>query len=55
MGNFKGKTKQKAWQKIVDEGVSPEDAQDKYVELVEALKLKYGFDADKVPEAVGSS
>ena len=50
-----GKTKQKAWQKIVDEGVTPEEAQKQYVELVEGLKEKYGYDENKVPESVGSS
>ncbi|KAI9812843.1 MAG: hypothetical protein M1832_006464 [Thelocarpon impressellum] len=53
--DLKGKAKQKAWQKIVDEGVTPEEAQAKYVELVESLKEKYGYDADKVPEPVGGS
>src|SRR5271155_1642709 len=48
-----GKAKKRAWQKIVDEGVTPTEAEEKYVELVETLKAKYGYDADKVPEQVG--
>ena len=48
-----GKTKHKAWAKINDEGVSPEEAQEQYVQLVEKLKGKYGYDADKAPEPVG--
>jgi diazepam-binding inhibitor (GABA receptor modulating acyl-CoA-binding protein) len=39
----------------VDEGISQEQAQERYVKLVEEMKTKYGYDADKVPEAVGSS
>lgn len=53
--DLKGKAKKRAWQKIVDEGVTPEQAQIKYVELVEKLKEKYGYDATKVPEAVGGA
>ena len=45
----------KAWQKIVDEGVTPEQAQKQYVELVDKLKGKYGYDANKKPEPVGTS
>lgn len=48
-----GKAKKRAWQKVADEGVTPEQAQEKYVALVEELKGKLGFDADKAPEAVG--
>ncbi|PSS25873.1 hypothetical protein M430DRAFT_134735 [Amorphotheca resinae ATCC 22711] len=53
--DLKGKAKKRAWQKIVDEGISQEQAQERYVKLVEEMKTKYGYDADKVPEAVGSS
>ena len=35
--------------------MTAEQAEKKYVELVEKLKEKYGYDADKVPESVGSS
>lgn len=51
--DFKGKAKKAAWQKIVDEGVTPEQAQEQYVALIEKLKGEYGFDESKVPEAVG--
>jgi diazepam-binding inhibitor (GABA receptor modulating acyl-CoA-binding protein) len=50
-----GKAKKRAWQKIVDEGVTPTEAEEKYVELVESLKSKYGYDAAQQPEAVGGS
>jgi diazepam-binding inhibitor (GABA receptor modulating acyl-CoA-binding protein) len=53
--NEQGKAKKKAWQKLVDEGLTQEQAQEKYVTLVERLKEKYGYDASKEPEAVGSS
>ncbi|KKY17465.1 putative acyl binding family protein [Phaeomoniella chlamydospora] len=43
--DLKGKAKRKAWQKIVDEGVTPADAETKYVALVESLKEKYGYSA----------
>ncbi|KAK3187387.1 acyl-CoA-binding protein (ACBP)/diazepam binding inhibitor (DBI)/endozepine (EP) [Lecanicillium sp. MT-2017a] len=41
---YKGKAKKNAWQKLVDEGVSAEDAQQRYIDLVEKLKGVYGFD-----------
>jgi hypothetical protein len=44
-----------AQQKVVEDGVTPEEAQTKYVELVEVLKNTYGFDSTKVPEAVGGA
>ncbi|KAF3061953.1 putative acyl-CoA-binding protein [Daldinia childiae] len=53
--DLKNKYKYQAWQKLVDEGISPADAQDRYVKLVETLKEKYGYDANKEPEAVKSS
>lgn len=53
--DLKGKAKKRAWQKVVDEGVTPEQAQEKYVALVEQLKEKLGFDAEKAPEAIGAS
>lgn len=37
------KAKRAAWQKLVDEKVSPQDAQKRYVQLVESLKKKHGF------------
>jgi len=53
--DLKGKAKRRAWQKIVDEGLTVDEAQQKYVALVEELKTKYGYDANKVAETVGSS
>ncbi|KAF5007450.1 hypothetical protein FDECE_6212 [Fusarium decemcellulare] len=50
-----GKAKYNAWKKVADEGISADAAQERYVKLVEELKVKYGYDAAKVPEAVGSS
>lgn len=49
-----GKAKKNAWQKRVDEGVSQSQAKEEYVALVETLKTKYGYDANKQPEAVGN-
>ncbi|SPN99613.1 probable acyl-coenzyme A-binding protein (diazepam binding inhibitor) [Cephalotrichum gorgonifer] len=54
MFDLKGKAKKNAWQKIVDEGITAEQAQERYIALVEKLKEAYGFDASKVPEAVGA-
>ena len=48
-----GKAKKRAWQKVVDDKVTPQGAAKKYVELVNSLKEKYGYDASKTPEAVG--
>ncbi|OBT66302.1 hypothetical protein VE03_04325 [Pseudogymnoascus sp. 23342-1-I1] len=53
--DLKGKAKKRAWQKVVDEGVTPEQAQEQYIALIEQLKVTYGFDASKVPEAVGGN
>ena len=50
-----GKAKKKSWQKYVDEGLTVDEAKEKYVALVEEMKTKYGYDANKVPEAVGGS
>jgi diazepam-binding inhibitor (GABA receptor modulator, acyl-CoA-binding protein) len=52
MFDIKGKAKQKSWQKEVDAGTKPADAEKRYVELVEKLKKAYGFDANKSPEAL---
>lgn len=51
---MQGKAKQSAWQKVVDDNLTPEQAQEKYVALVNSLKEKYGYDANKEPEAVGA-
>jgi len=40
---------------VVDEGITKEQAQERYVELVEKLKETYGYDANKEAEAVGGS
>jgi len=53
--DLKGKAKRNAWRKVVDEGISAEEAQERYVALVEKLKVTYAFDPNKEPEAVGSS
>lgn len=37
------KAKRNAWQKLVDDGVKPLDAQKKYIALVKSLKEKYGY------------
>ena len=37
------KAKRSAWQKVVDDGVKPEDAQKRYVNLVNSMKQKHGF------------
>ena len=50
----KGKAKRAAWAKLVNEEVTPEEAQTRYVALVEKLKEKYGYDAEKDPETVGT-
>jgi diazepam-binding inhibitor (GABA receptor modulating acyl-CoA-binding protein) len=50
-----GKYKYNAWKKIVEEDVTPEDAQKRYVELIEKLKEKYGYDESKDPEPVGGN
>lgn len=52
---MQSKYKYQAWEKVVNEGISAEAAQERYVKKVEELKEKYGFDANKVPEAVKSS
>ncbi|KAH9891453.1 putative fatty acid binding protein [Xylariomycetidae sp. FL2044] len=52
MFDMKGKFKLQAWQKIVDEGITPEEAQDRYVKKIETMKEKYGFDPNKEPEAL---
>jgi diazepam-binding inhibitor (GABA receptor modulator, acyl-CoA-binding protein) len=49
----KGKAKRNAWEALVEQKVTPEEAQRRYVELVEKLKETYGYDADKEPEVIG--
>jgi len=50
-----GKAKYKAWQKEIDAGTTPEDAETRYIALVEKLKEKYGYDEGKAAEPVGGS
>jgi diazepam-binding inhibitor (GABA receptor modulating acyl-CoA-binding protein) len=38
---------------VVDEGLTVDEAKEKYIKLVEELKEKCGYDASKSPEAVG--
>ncbi|KAI1426488.1 acyl CoA binding protein-domain-containing protein [Xylaria sp. FL1777] len=54
MFDLKGKAKLKAWQEFVDQGLTAEQAQERYIALVEELKKKHGFDPAKEPEVVGS-
>ena len=48
-----GKAKYNAWQKVADEALTPEQAQEKYVAKIEEMKGTYGYDENKQPEAVG--
>ncbi|KAL1992134.1 hypothetical protein VTN49DRAFT_4166 [Thermomyces lanuginosus] len=41
--NFKGKYKFQAWKKLHESGITPAEAQKKYVEFVESLKQKYNL------------
>ncbi|KAF2964443.1 hypothetical protein GQX73_g9136 [Xylaria multiplex] len=54
MFDLKGKAKLRAWEAILAEGLTPEQAQERYIALVEELKTKHGFDPAKEPEVVGS-
>lgn len=49
------KAKKKEWQKLVDEGITSDQAPGMYVAFVEDLKEKHGYDENKVPEPVGGS
>lgn len=40
-----GKYKYNAWKKVVDDKTTAEAAQKEYVDLVEKLKVDYGFQA----------
>ncbi|KAK4157315.1 putative fatty acid binding protein [Chaetomidium leptoderma] len=53
MFDLKGKAKYNAWQKAVDDDLTPEQAQEKYVAKIEEMKAAYGYDENKQPEAVG--
>ncbi|TGJ81081.1 hypothetical protein E0Z10_g7691 [Xylaria hypoxylon] len=54
MFDMKGKAKLRAWENILADDLTPEKAQERYIALVEELKNKLGFDAEKEPEVVGS-
>ncbi|PNY23747.1 Acyl-CoA-binding protein 1 [Tolypocladium capitatum] len=49
-----GKAKKNAWQKVVDEDITYEQAQERYVALVERMKVTYGYDENREPATVGS-
>ncbi|KAF4636581.1 hypothetical protein G7Y89_g1500 [Cudoniella acicularis] len=53
--DLKGKAKKRAWQAVVDSGITAEQAKADYVKFVEGLKKTYGYNADKEPEAVGGA
>ncbi|KAK0704234.1 acyl-CoA-binding protein [Apiosordaria backusii] len=55
MFDLKGKAKYNAWQAVDDQGLTAEQAQEKYVAKIEEMKTKYGYDENKVPEAVGGN
>ncbi|KAL9049824.1 MAG: hypothetical protein Q9162_006998 [Coniocarpon cinnabarinum] len=44
MFDMVGKEKRKAWERVVEKGTKPEQAQVEYVQYVEDLKDRYGFD-----------
>ncbi|ERF76754.1 hypothetical protein EPUS_02293 [Endocarpon pusillum Z07020] len=52
--DFTGKAKYRAWENVVKEGITPADAEKKYIALVAELKQKHGYDPSKTPETVGS-
>ncbi|KAI4179284.1 MAG: hypothetical protein LQ348_005438 [Seirophora lacunosa] len=41
---LQGKAKYNEWKKVADEGMTHQQAQEKYVQLVNSLKEKYGFE-----------
>ncbi|KAK4660856.1 hypothetical protein QC762_122760 [Podospora pseudocomata] len=55
MFDLKGKAKYNAWQDVDNKGLTPEQAQEQYVAKIEEMKTKYGYDANKEPEAVGGN
>jgi diazepam-binding inhibitor (GABA receptor modulating acyl-CoA-binding protein) len=38
---------------VVEDALTPEQAQEKYVAKIEKMKEQYGYDENKQPEAVG--
>ncbi len=49
-----GKAKLNAWKKLAEDDLTVEEAQEKYVAKIEEMKVTYGYDKDKEPEAVGA-
>ncbi|KAI4157608.1 MAG: hypothetical protein LQ342_008158 [Letrouitia transgressa] len=45
MFDLKNKAKYNAWSAIAEQGLSADEAQERYVKLVESLKEKYGVEA----------
>ncbi|KAL1976804.1 hypothetical protein VTN31DRAFT_3086 [Thermomyces dupontii] len=43
MLDFEGKAKLAAWKKVAETGITPAEAQKKYIKLVENIKQKYGL------------
>jgi len=50
MFDLKAKAKYNEWEKIVKEGVTPEQAETKYIELVTKFKTEYKYDANKTAD-----
>ena len=53
--NAKAKYKYQAWEKEVNAGVTAAQAQQKYIQLAETCKQKYGFDAKATKSANGEA
>lgn len=54
LSHEQGKAKKNAWQAVVDDGATPDQAQEKYIALVDRLKESCGYDENKEPEAVAN-
>ncbi|KAI1815451.1 hypothetical protein GGS20DRAFT_584425 [Poronia punctata] len=48
--NFYRRAMAESWKKVLDDGITPEQAREQYVALIEEWKQKYGFDPNKVAE-----
>jgi len=46
---WKEQIKRSRWAKLVAEGMTPEEAEQKYIRAVEENKEKFDYDPDKVP------
>ncbi|CCU82997.1 unnamed protein product [Blumeria hordei] len=51
--DIKGKAKRRAWKEVSH--YSQKEAEEKYIQLIEELKVSNGFDPNKVPEVVGGT